>query len=163
MGKTMLILTASIFWIVVSAFSQQQAQAGGEPLTLQRGNKTTTIKPGRRMAVVGPAEDSVIRGKLITATDSIAVQLAERGYTIQVSKVAVSDVREIHRRRTGWKLVGFYFLFQAFFAFQSGLFLFLPGSVLILTLLQIFFGVIVIALCFYLGFHKYSIPPWRIQ
>jgi hypothetical protein len=73
MGKTMLILATISTWLVVAAFGQQQAQAGGEPLTLQQGTRAATIKPGRRMAVVGQSDEVVIRGKLVTATDSIAI------------------------------------------------------------------------------------------
>jgi hypothetical protein len=75
----------------------------------------------------------------------------------------VSDVRVVNRRRLGWKLAGFYFVGQAVFAFGTGFYLFWPLGALLMALLQMFFGVIVIAICFYLSFHKYSIPPWRIQ
>jgi hypothetical protein len=162
MEKLVLLITVCLAMMGAEVRGQQEGEAGATPILLQQGSKTVRIRPGRRITAVGPSEEVAVKGRLIDAKDSIVIQLPKRSHENGVRKLAASDVISIHRKRLGWKVAGLYFTLQAIVAFATGFFSFLPLGALIVTGLQMFFGVIVIAICLYLSFRKYNLPPWRL-
>lgn len=167
MRAYILTLAYLLLLLPFAAHSQQEAQAGDEPIILTRQNRTRVINPGRRITLYGPPGTAPIKGKLVSAGDSITIRPDKYHLLAQQQKVAVTDIQAVGQRRLGWQIMTWYYSVAAFIsmgivlAFGLAGFVFLTGflaTILLVILLRYGFPAVVFA---FLARPKYAMDKWK--
>ena len=167
------LLVALLFGVLnIVAVGQTKAQSSGqsaaEPLEMrtQKG-RVVKMKPGARLALYGPVGTKAIKGRLVTAGDTIILENKKAGKRFAVPEATVTAVR---RYRIGFQVIAGYYAYQLSITVILMVVLindrspFANGGLAIAALLpSLLFLTGILWLFSWLGARKYNLSKWKIQ